>query len=95
VNWRITSTPMSAQRGDPRDVAWGTGWWTGWQGGAAIYSESYDTGTLFLAILDRRSKRIVWLGAAEARLLPHVSLERRLGRVDSAVHDILADFPRR
>ena len=95
VNWRITSTPTSAVRGDPLYAAWGTGWWTGWEGGAAVYSDSYDTGTLFLAILDPRSKRIVWLGAAEARLLPHISLERRLKRVDAAVGDILADFPTR
>jgi hypothetical protein len=95
VNWRITSTPTSASRGDPLYAAWGTGSWTGWDGGAAVYSDNYDTGTLFLSILNPLSKRIVWLGAAEARLLPHVSLERRLARVDAAVHDTLASFPKR
>jgi hypothetical protein len=94
VNWRITSTPTSAAQGDPL-YAWGTGWRTGWDGGAALYGENYDSGTLFIAALDPRSKQIVWLGAAEARLLPHVSLDRRLERVDAAVRATLKDFPAR
>jgi hypothetical protein len=95
LNWRITSKPASDMRRDPSFAPWGTGWWTGWQGGSAVYSDDYDTGTLFLAVLDARRRQVVWLGAAEARLLPHVSLERRLGRVDDAVHDVLKAFPSR
>jgi hypothetical protein len=40
-------------------------------------------------------RRMIWIGAAEARLLPHISLKKRLSRVDAAVHRILADFPPR
>ncbi|HEV7730671.1 MAG TPA: DUF4136 domain-containing protein [Candidatus Binatia bacterium] len=95
LNWRITSRPASEMRGDPTFAPWGTGWWSGWQGGYAVYSDDYDTGTLFLAVLDASRHQVIWLGAAEARLLPHISLERRLGRVDDAVHDVLKEFPAR
>ncbi len=95
INWRITSQPASAIRRDPSFAPWGTGWWSGWQGGYAVYSDDYDTGTLFLAAIDARRRQVIWLGAAEARLLPHVSIERRLGRVDDAVQAILKDFPKR
>jgi hypothetical protein len=95
LNWRITSRPASSMRNDPSFAPWGTGWWTGWQGGAAVYSDDYDTGTLFIAVLDARRRQVIWLGAAEARLLTHISLDRRLGRVDDAVRDTLKDFPAR
>jgi hypothetical protein len=95
LNYRLASTPASGARGDPMRFGWGTGWWVGWAGSEAIYTESYDNGALFLAVLDPRSRRMIWIGAAEARLLPHISLERSLERVDAAVHRILEDFPPR
>jgi len=90
LNYRIASTPGSSARGGPA-----SGWWAGWSGSEAIYRENYDNGTLFLAVLDPREKRMIWLGTAQARLLPHISLEKRLKRVDEAVQRILEDFPPR
>ena len=96
VNWRITTDPTTTLRGDTRARAMGTGWaWAGWEGSGAVYSESYDRGALFIAMVDPRTRRMVWVGAAQARLLPHVSLERRLNRVDDAVRATLKDFPSR
>lgn len=95
LNWRITSQPASAMRRDPSFAPWGTGWWTGWGGGSAVYSDDYDKGTLFIAAMDAKRRQVIWLGAAEARLLTHISLERRLGRVDDAVRAILKKFPAR
>ena len=81
-------------KGNPGRYFHGSAWY-GWPGAAALYSEGYDKGTLYLAVLDGRSKRLIWLSAANARLLPHVSLEKRLERVDAAVRQILATFPPR
>jgi hypothetical protein len=36
---------------------------------------------------------MVWIGAAQARLVPTMSLDRKAKRVDAAVHAILAKFP--
>ena len=92
LNYRIASRPASDLHGEPGAV-WG-GWWTGWAGSPPAY-ESYDTGAFFIAVINPETKRMTWVGVAEARLLPHISLERRLARVDAAVHRILERFPPR
>lgn len=89
LNYRIASRPAS----DLHGVAWG-GWWAGWAGSSAVY-ESFDSGAFFIAVIDPQTRRMIWVGAAEARLLPHISLEKRLARVDAAVHRILERFPPR
>jgi hypothetical protein len=95
VNWRVTLDPMTSNRGDARSRAMGTGWaWAGWEGSGAVYSESYDSGTLFIAMLDPHTRRMFWIGAAEARIQPQFSFERRIARVGDAVQAILKDFPR-
>jgi hypothetical protein len=94
LNYRVTSSPGSAMRGPRTPYGWG-GWWTGWAGAEGVYSESFDVGALYLAVVDPRTRHMIWVGAAEARLLPHVSLERRLKRVDTAVYRLLEYFPPR
>jgi hypothetical protein len=94
LNYRVASAPAEAVKGDPARYFYGPGWY-GWPGIETLYTEGYDAGTLYIAALDPTSKRIIWLGAADARLLPHVSLERRVRRVDAAVAQILARFPAR
>ena len=93
LNYRVSTTPDDAVKLG-RHVHHGAGWGA-WPGAETLFRENYDTGTLYLAALDGGSKRAIWLGAAQARLLPHVSLEKRAERVDDAIHAILADFPRR
>jgi hypothetical protein len=95
LNYRLARNPASDMRGDPGRLGWGMGWWTGWPGAEAIYTENYDEGTLFLAAIDPHTKRMIWIGAAEARVMPNLSFEKRLQRVDAAVHRILVDFPPR
>ena len=56
--------------------------WPGWEG---AYTENFDQGALFIAALDPTSKHMTWLGVAQARLLPHISYDRSLGRIDDAV----------
>ena len=93
LNYRVATEAADAVKGGRRPF-YGPGWGA-WPGAETLLRESYDSGTLFIAALEPASKRAIWLGAAQARLLPHISLEKRAKRVDDAVHAILADFPRR
>jgi uncharacterized protein DUF4136 len=92
LNYRLSTSPADAvdarTRGYPGDP------WAGWSTTGPVY-DTYDVGTLYVAALDRNTKRMIWVGAAQARLLPHTSLEKGLKRVDAAVHKILASFPKR
>jgi Domain of unknown function (DUF4136) len=66
-----------------------------WPDASAVYSQSYDEGTLYIAVIDPHTKRRIGVGAAQARLVPTMSLERKAKRIDAAAHAILADFPPR
>jgi hypothetical protein len=91
LNYRLSTEPASSLRGS-RGMPYGVGW-IGWYGAEAVYVENYDAGTLYIAVIDGRSRRIVWLGAAQSRILSHASLEKRAKRVDAVAHQILAKFP--
>lgn len=56
-------------------------------------TDDFDEGALFIAVLDPKSQHMIWVGVAEARLLPNLSYERTLGRIDDAVSQILERFP--
>jgi hypothetical protein len=94
LNWRLSSTPVSAVQGDPSFGGWG-GWWMMTPGWQAQYSDNYDEGTLYVAVLDPDSQRMFWLGTAQARLLPSMSFARTIERIDDAVAAILKSFPPR
>ena len=94
LNYRVTSTPTTSMRGEASIGGWG-GWWVGWPGWEAHYTENYDQGALYIAALDPHTKRMIWVGVAQARLLPHISYQRSLGRIDEAVQQILERFPKR
>jgi len=93
LNYRVATEPSDSVKGGRRPL-YGPGWGD-YPGAETLLRENFDAGTLYIAALDGTSKRGMWLGAAQARLLPHISLEKRAKRVDDAVHAILADFPRR
>ncbi len=95
LNYRVSTTPASKMRTESARIGWDSGWWGGWAGPEVIEADNYEQGTLYIAVLDPKARRMIWIGAAEARLLPHISLERRLDRVDAAVEKTLADFPPR
>jgi hypothetical protein len=93
LNYRVSTSPDEAVKGGWRPH-YGAGWGA-YPGAETLLRENFDAGTLFIAALDGASRQGIWLGAAQARLLPHISLEKRAKRVDDAVHAILTDFPRR
>jgi hypothetical protein len=94
LNYRLATQPASDVKGDPRRAFADSFWW-GIPDGEGFYTESYDEGTLYVAILDAATKRIVWVGAAGARLVPTMSMEKTEKRVDEAVQQIMARFPAR
>ncbi len=55
--------------------------------------QSYERGTLIVDAVDRRENKLVWRGSASARLLPHLSYEKRAARAEDAVEKIFATFP--
>lgn len=81
LNYRITT-----------DAEWGSSeWQPGWAGTATVIAD--DPGTLYLGVLDPTTRKLLWFGATPARLLPHLSMETQLGRVDTGVEKILKRFP--
>ncbi len=94
LNYRLASEPAEGAGGDPERFFYGAGW-SGWVGAAGFYADTYSQGTLYLAVIDARARKMIWLGAANARLLPSISIERRARRVDDAIHKILEKFPAR
>jgi hypothetical protein len=94
LNYRFSTTPASSLQADP-DVRFGGAAWMAWPDASAVYSQSYDEGTLYIAVIDPRTKRRIWVGAAEARLVPTMSLDRKKKRVEAATRSILAGFPPR
>ena len=94
LNYRFSTSPASSVVTDP-DLRYGGSAWLAWPDASAVYSQSYDEGTLYIAVIDPHTKQRIWVGAAEARLVPTMSLERKSKRVDDAVNAILAQFPPR
>ena len=92
LNYRLSTTPASSLHADP-DLRFGGTRWMAWPDASAVYSDSYDVGALYIAVIDPRSKRMIWVGVAQARLVPTMSLDRKAKRVDAAAHSILASFP--
>jgi hypothetical protein len=92
LNYRVSTSPTEVVHANQPQYL--RGMWDGWSGMEGVY-DSYDVGTLYIAVLDGTEKRMIWVGAARTRLLPHVSDEKRMKRVDAAIHQILASFPKR
>lgn len=90
LNYRVSTSPNDVlvrnRRGYVVDL------WYGWPGAESVY-DNHDVGTLYVAALNRETKHMIWVGAAQARLLPHISYEKRAKRVDAAVKKILTSFP--
>jgi len=94
LNYRLSTSPVTSPRVDP-DLRFGGSAWLAWPDASALTSQSYDQGALYIAMIDPRSRRMIWVGVAEARLVPTMSLDRKTKRVDAAARSILASFPPR
>jgi len=92
LNYRVVTDTEEQEGAASRSYLLGARW-EGWSGVEGVYRDTYHAGTLYLAAIDAHTRKMIWLGAASARLLPTVPLEKRAQRVDAAVHQILERFP--
>ena len=60
---------------------------------AVSYMDQYRVGALQLRITDPKTKKIIWHGAAEARLVDNAAPEQKAKRLNEAIHLILERFP--
>jgi hypothetical protein len=92
LNYRLSMSPgdavLAGRRGYVGDP------WMGWYGANAVY-DSHDDGTLYVAAVNPETKRMIWVGGAQARILPHLTYEKRAKRAQAAVEKLLAAFPKR
>jgi len=73
---------------------WGAYWGWGWDGPAGINQSLYDAGTVTVDVLSSDpSVGLVWRGRAQTDLAPGISANRAEGAVESALKDILEEFP--
>ena len=78
-------------------LGWGWGWgYRPFRGGIATTSSqvhSYKEGSIVIEIVDFKSNKLIWQGAAEGALTGLENPEDANEVVSRAVHDILAKFP--
>jgi hypothetical protein len=94
LNYRLSTSAATSLQADP-DLRFGGSAWMAWPDASGFTSQTYDEGALYIAMIDPRSRRMIWVGVAEARLVPTMSLDRKAKRVDAAARSILAGFPPR
>ena len=94
LNYRLSTSAATSLHADP-DIRFGGSSWLAWPDASALTSQSWDQGALYIAVVNPRSRHMIWVGVAEARLVPTMSLDRKAKRVDDAVRSILAGFPPR
>lgn len=71
---------------------WGVGGWGG-VGWSETYAVPYEEGTLAIDVIDVPKRKLVWRGFGVGRLREDPKPEEVTKRVDSAVEEILAQFP--
>jgi hypothetical protein len=87
LNYRLTTRAGEEMNADVARYGWA--WW----GGSDV--AGFDKGALYVGVIDPQVKRMIWVGAAEARLRPQmqISYEDRKERIYDAIHRILEKFP--
>jgi hypothetical protein len=71
---------------------WGPGGWGG-VGWSETYAVPYEEGTLAIDVIDLAKRKLVWRGIGVGRLKEQPKPEEVTQRVNSAVDEILAQFP--
>jgi hypothetical protein len=94
LNYRFSTTPASSVVVDP-DLRYGGAAWLACPTPRRSTARATTRGPCTSPSSTPQTKRRIWVGAAQARLVPTMSLERKAKRVDAAAHAILADFPPR
>ena len=79
------------------NVGWGFGYGWGWNpwmwgGGAQVNINRYTEGTLFVDVIDAKSKEMIWQGIGSGALSTR-SVERKEERIKEFVQEILSEYP--
>jgi len=92
VTYRLTSESRSTTGVPSAYSGYNLGWWSN---ARMTRTDNYERGTLIVDVIDAADMKLVWRGSASARLLPHISFEKRAKRATDAVERIMQDFPAR
>lgn len=92
VTYRLTSESRSSTGVPSSYSGYNLGWWSN---ARMMRTDNYERGTLMVDVIDAADRDLVWRGSASARLLPHISFDKRAKRATDAVERIMKDFPAR
>jgi hypothetical protein len=71
--------------------AWGPGWGWGWGGGSSVSASTQ--GSLYIDLIDTKSKELVWQGKGEGTLANTSNIEKKEQRIRKFVTQILEQYP--
>ena len=77
-----------------RNFGFGWGWSPWWYGGyyGSHIAQSTE-GSLYVDLIDARTKELVWQGVGRAKLITSGNIEKKEERIREIVHEILAAYP--
>lgn len=83
------------RRLDAHTIYRGYGPYRGWYGTSSTQTivDDYELGTLLVDFISPRTSSVIWRGKAQSRLYELKSPEERQARIQSAVDELLAQFP--
>jgi len=64
-----------------------------WGGGGGVDVTQYDQGTLVIDLIDMKDNKLEWRGTGQGVLDDNPSVEDRMANIDTAVAQIIAQFP--
>ena len=76
--------------------SYGTGYGYGygyWGGPGGVDVTQYDQGTLIVDFIDMKENKLEWRGTGQGVLADNPSVEERMANIDTAVAQILVQFP--
>ncbi len=81
---------------DVQSYGYGYGWGMGGYGygpGGGVDVTQYEQGTLIIDFVDMKDNKLEWRGTGQGALDDNPSVEDRIANIDTAVAQILAQFP--
>jgi len=75
------------------NFGWGWGWNPWWGGGFGNTVSRTTEGSLYIDLIDARTKELVWQGIGSARLITTDNIEKKEERIREIVSEILAQYP--
>jgi len=71
---------------------YGCGYWGG-VGATQTYATQYHEGSLIIDIVDAKTNELVWRGVAQSEVYPQSDPDYRNRQIESAIKNILSQFP--